>query len=213
LRPPQDWRSARATLVIAAITSVAWLIVFLAGQEQAVVFGAGFIPARVGGAEAASWALPVLLTPLTAALVHGGFAHLFMNMIFLLFCGRAVETILGSRGLVILYVVGAYFAALGQWLWDPRELMPMVGASGAISAVLGAYAILFGRHRMKVKDPRLAKLLHAFWLAAAWVAIQLMIGFALPSTSMPVAIAAHIGGFLAGLLLEKPLLLLRWRGA
>ena len=89
----------------------------------------------------------------------------------------------------------------------------MVGASGAISAVLGAYAMMFGRNRVKVANPALALWLNALWLAAAWVGLQLVIGFTFETAGSRIAIAAHIGGFLAGLLLAKPLLLLRYRGA
>jgi membrane associated rhomboid family serine protease len=89
----------------------------------------------------------------------------------------------------------------------------MVGASGAISAVIGAYALLFGRNKVRVADPRAAMLLHALWLAAAWVILQLLIGLTFVTDGARVAIAAHIGGFLAGLVLAKPLLLFRYRKA
>ena len=91
--------------------------------------------------------------------------------------------------------------------------MPMVGASGAISAVLGAYAMLFGRNRVRSRIPALALWLNALWLAAAWIGLQLLIGFTFETAGARIAIAAHIGGFLVGLLLAKPLLLLRYRGA
>ena len=212
MRPPQDWRSARVTLAIAAVTTLAWLVAWAAGLEPAAAIYGGFIPAHIGGVAAGAGPVPVFLTPLTATLVHAGFAHLFFNMAIHLFCGRTTEAILGARGLLILYVAGAYAAAGAQYLWDPAETMPMVGASGAISAILGAYALLFGRNRVKVRDPRLATLLNALWLAAAWIGIQILLGFTFRTLGV-VAIAAHIGGFLAGLLLARPLLLLKWRGA
>ena len=135
------------------------------------------------------------------------------NLLILVVCGRPTENILGMRGLVILYVVGAYAAAAAQYFAGPAETAPMIGASGAISAVLGAYALLFGRNRVKVANPTLALWLHAAWLAAAWVGLQLLVGFTFRTEGVGIAIAAHIGGFLAGLLLAKPLLMLRWRGA
>ena len=97
-----------------------------------------------------------LLTPLTATLVHSGFVHLLFNLLILLFCGRSVERVLGGSGIVILYLVGAYAAAAAQYPLDPDATVPMVGASGAISAVLGAYAMLFGRNKVKVANPGLA---------------------------------------------------------
>jgi membrane associated rhomboid family serine protease len=88
-----------------------------------------------------------------------------------------------------------------------------VGASGAVSAALGAYAILFGRRRMKIANPKLATALYALWLLAAWTVLQLILGLASAMSGRGIAVAAHIGGFIVGLLLAQPLLLLRYRRA
>ena len=211
MRPPERWNGARATLAISAVTAAAWLLAAGLRLDKSVPYWAGFIPARFGDAPSAG--LPAILTPLTATLVHGGFLHLLFNLLILLFCGRSVENILGARGLVILYLVGAFASAAAQYAVGPADTTPVIGASGAISAVLGAYALLFGRNRVKVANPTLALWLHAAWLAAAWVALQLLVGFTFQTDGVRIAIAAHVGGFLAGLLLAKPLLMLRWRGA
>ena len=117
-------------------------------------------------------------------------------------------------GLAILYLVCAYAAAAAQYFADPDTIVPMIGASGAISAVLGAYAMLFGKNKVKVASPTLALWLHVLWLAAAWIGLQLLVGFAfVPAGADTEAVFAHIGGFLAGLALAHPLLLLKWRGA
>ena len=213
MRLPNDLRAAPVTLTIAIVTAAAWLIAWLGGWQEIAAVGGGFIPARVGGLPGDDLPLPVLLTPLTATLVHSGFAHLFFNLLILLFCGRSVERVVGGQGIAILYLLGAYAAAAAQYAVDPSELAPMVGASGAISAVLGAYALLFGRNRVKVAHPGLASLLHALWLAAAWIGLQILIGLTFQTSGLRIAIAAHIGGFLVGLALAKPLLLLKWRGA
>ncbi|HEX8223272.1 MAG TPA: rhomboid family intramembrane serine protease [Allosphingosinicella sp.] len=213
MRPPDDLRRAPVTLAIAAVTAAAWLLAALIGWQEAAAVGGGFIPARVGGLPGDVLPVPVWLTPLTATLVHSGFVHLFFNLIMLLFCGRSVEHVLGGRGIVILYLVGAFAAAAAQYASDPAETMPMVGASGAISAVLGAYALLFGRNRVKVAHPGLATILNALWLGAAWIVLQILIGFTFETSGIAIAIFAHIGGFVAGLALARPLLLLRWRGA
>jgi membrane associated rhomboid family serine protease len=160
------------------------------------------------------WAdAPLWLTPLTATLVHAGIIHLFFNMVMLLFCGRPVEAIVGRRGFVILYVVGAYAAAGAHFLVNRHAVVPMVGASGAISAVLGAYALLFGRNKVRVGSPAVATFLHALWLLAAWTIVQILVGLTFVVDGAAIAVAAHVGGFLAGLALARPLLLLRWRGA
>src|SRR3546814_10607448 len=84
---------------------------------MAAVVG-GFIPLLVSGAEITPGAglnpFPVWITPLTATLIHGGYAHLLLNMVMFVYCGRMVERGLGTRGLIILYVVGAYVSAGGQ---------------------------------------------------------------------------------------------------
>jgi membrane associated rhomboid family serine protease len=213
MRLPDDLRAAPVTLAIAALTAAAWLIAWAFGWEETVAVAGGFIPAHVWGAPGAGWQVPVWLTPLTATLVHSGFAHLFLNLVMLAFCGRSVERVLGGTGIVILYLVGAYAAAAAQFAAGPAETVPMVGASGAISAILGAFALLFGRNKVKVAHPGLATILNALWLAAAWIGLQLLIGLTFETSGMQIAIFAHIGGFVAGLLLARPLLLLKWRGA
>src|SRR3546814_14124991 len=99
---------------------------------MAAVVG-GFIPLLVSGAEITPGAglnpFPVWITPLTATLIHGGYAHLLLNMVMFVYCGRMVERGLGTRGLIILYVVGAYVSAGGQWLQAPPSPVPKLGRS------------------------------------------------------------------------------------
>jgi membrane associated rhomboid family serine protease len=213
LRPPQSWTKARATLAIAAVTALAWIVPMLLGRELDAAVWAAFIPARLDGAISAVGLAPVWLTPLTATLVHGNFVHLAFNLLMLLFCGRAVEAILGARGIVILYVVSAYVAAAAMFLSAPDSTALMIGASGAVSGVFGAYALLFSRNRVNVAHPLLARWLNVAWMGAAWIVLQLMFGFVASGTAQPVAVAAHIGGFFAGFALTTPLLLLRYRRA
>ena len=213
MRPPESWHRARVTLVIAALALVAWAAAALLRVEQFATIWGGFIPARVGGVEGDEALAPVFLTPLTATLVHGGILHLAFNLLMLLFCGRSVENIIGGRQFAILYVAGAYAAAAAQYLAGPQDVTPMIGASGAISAVLGAYSIMFGRNRVRSRNPRAALWLNALWLAAAWIGLQLIVGLTFETGGSRIAVAAHIGGFIAGLVLVKPLLLLRYRGA
>ncbi|HEX8238682.1 MAG TPA: rhomboid family intramembrane serine protease [Allosphingosinicella sp.] len=213
MRPPDDLRAAPVTLAIAALTAAAWLIAWAVGWQEEVALAGGFTPGHVGTPPGPGWPVPVLLTPLTATLVHSGFFHLFFNLIMLLFCGRSVERVLGGRGIVILYLVGAYAAAAAEFPVHPHLTEPMVGASGAISALLGAFALLFGRNKVKVANPALATFLNALWLGAAWVVLNILVGLTYETSGLRLAVAAHIGGFIAGLLLAKPLLLLKWRGA
>lgn len=178
----------------------------------------GFIPLLASGTEVALdgaiQPLPTWITPLTATLIHGGYAHLLLNMVMLVYCGQMVERGLGTRGLIVLYVVGAYLSAGGQWLQAPHSPVPMVGASGAISAVIAAYALLFSEQKVRDIGPIPGGVVRVAWLAVAWIGVQLLIGVAGLGGGMPqIAIAAHIAGFLAGLALTRPLLLWRYRGA
>ena len=219
MRPTDSWSKARLTAGIAIVTAACWLIVTVLGLEDWAAVWGGFIPARLALPDDGSLA-PFWLTPLTATLVHGGIIHLAFNLVILVFCGRRVENVLGPAGLLILYVLGAYAAAGAQYLVDPHSLVVMIGASGAISAVLGAYAMLYGRNRVSVVSGRLAVWLNALWLMAAWVILQVMVGIAsarggFPFTGegMAIAAAAHIGGFIIGVILANPLLRFRWRKA
>jgi membrane associated rhomboid family serine protease len=212
MRLPDNWRKAPLTAGLAIVTVAAWLIAALFQLERGAAETLGFWPADPVGA------VPLWLEPLTATLVHSGPIHLIFNIVILVFCGRPVESVLGSPAMAILYLLGAYAAAGAQYLVDPGA--PMIGASGAISAVLGAYAMLFGRNKVKVASPTLALWLNALWLMAAWVVLQIFVGVALQGSSfitggegVQVAVAAHIGGFIVGVLLANPLLLFKYRKA
>jgi membrane associated rhomboid family serine protease len=204
---------ARVTTALVAFTCLAFLAAVVSVGIDWVSVAGGFIPARMSGVLIVHGAAPAWLTPLTATLVHASFLHLLFNMVMLGFCGKLVEEAIGARGMMLLYVVGAYGAALAHYLAGPHETIPMVGASGAASAVLGVYALLYGRHREAVAHPGLNRLINVVWLAVAWIGIQILFGYAGASEGMPIAIAAHIGGFLTGLVLARLLLVWRYRSA
>lgn len=204
----QPSRPLRATVAIAVVTAVAYLAQGLGGPH--LFLQAGFIAARLYEVTPFT-AVPFALTPLTATLLHGGLLHLGFNLLMLVYCGRQVEVVLGAMRLVILYIVGAYGAALGQFLFDPTSTGPMIGASGAVSAVVGAYALMFGRSQVKRIGPVPAIVVRALWLAAAWTILQWGIGFASGGGDTPIAFAAHIGGFVTGLAIAYPLLEWRYR--
>jgi len=202
-----------ATVAITALTALAWLIAAVLNASDQAALSLGFIPARLGGAIVVFPAVPAVLTPLTCTLVHSGLIHLGFNLLVLVWCGTAVERVLGKAGLVILYLVGAYAAAAAQWLPDPTSTVPMVGASGAISAVIGAFALSFGRARRITSSPVLNRWINAAWLMVAWIVLQLMMGWLGNAEGFLLAIPAHVGGFAVGLLLQRPLLLWRYRNA
>ena len=207
-------RSLRtATVAIAIVTALAWLIAFALGLSSEAAVTMGFIPDRFSGGVLPFPAVPSILTPLSATLVHADLLHLALNLLILVWCGTLVERVLGSGSLVFLYLVAAFVAAFAQWAVDPNGNVPMIGASGAIGGVIGAFALSFGRPKQLVKSDKLNRLLNALWLMAAWVVLQLMTGFLAGSQGLMLATPAHIGGFLAGLALQRPLLLWRYRNA
>ncbi|RYD49607.1 MAG: rhomboid family intramembrane serine protease, partial [Sphingomonadales bacterium] len=148
-------RRITATGAIVAVTVLASLIVSLTSYELDAAILGGFIPARLSGMLdfTGVLAVPAILTPLSCALLHAGFFHLGMNMLMLIVTGQPTEKVLGPAALLVLYVVGAYVAAASQWLVDPLSQVPMIGASGAASAVVGAYSLLFGQSRAKSIGP------------------------------------------------------------
>jgi membrane associated rhomboid family serine protease len=202
-----------ATNGITALTALAWLVAALLGGSDAAALSMGFIPARVGGAVIPWAAVPTILTPLTCTLVHSGLIHLGFNLLVFVWCGTAIERVLGKTGLIGLYVLGAYASAAAQWAANPGGMVPMVGASGAISAVMGAFALSFGRARQFTRSPTLNRWINAVWLLVAWVVLQVMMGWLAGGQGYLLATPAHVGGFAAGLLLQRPLLLWRYRHA
>ncbi|HVM22617.1 MAG TPA: rhomboid family intramembrane serine protease [Sphingomicrobium sp.] len=202
-----------ATLAIAAVTALAWVLAALSGYSNEAAYGFGFIPARFSVPPVPWLAAPAFLTPLTATLVHSGIVHLGFNLLVFIWCGSQVERVLGKSGLVLLYVVGAFAAAGAQYATEPHGTVPMIGASGAVSAVIGAYALSFGRARRLTGSLVVNRWINIFWLLAAWVVLQLMMGYLAEAGGYLLAIPAHVGGFVAGLLLQRPLLLWRYRSA
>jgi membrane associated rhomboid family serine protease len=202
-----------ATTAIALLTALAWVVAAAIGASDQAAFALGFIPARVTAPSVPWNAVPAFLTPLSATLAHSGLIHLGFNLLMFVWCGTAVERVLGKTGLVTLYLVGAYAAAGAQWAADPSGVVPMIGASGAISAVMGAFALSFGRAKRLTRSPRLNRWINALWLMVAWIVLQVLMGYLAGGQGYLLATPAHIGGFAAGLLLQRPLLLWRYRSA
>ena len=202
-----------ATNIIVAVTVAAWIVAVVLGQSLQADYALGFLPLRLSVPAVPFPAAPVWLTPLTATLVHSNLVHLGFNMLILLWCGTQVERVLGPMGLIVLYVIGAYVAALAQWSVEPHATVPMIGASGAISAVMGAFALSFGRARPFTSNLMVNRWLNVGWLLVAWTILQAMMGWLGNQQGYLLATPAHVGGFAAGLLLQRPLLLWKYRKA
>ena len=204
-------------LSIFAATAVASVILFLFGLENDATIRGGFVPGLVGFHVAASpdapFMLPFWLTPVSATLIHAGWVHLGFNLFALGLCGDKLERTFGWRALAVLYVIGAYAAAAGYWLQEPASAWPLIGANGAVSALVGGYALLFGRSRARAIGPAPARVVAILWLSAAWIGLQVLIGLGDLAAGMRAAIGSSIGGLLAGLVFAKPLLLWHYRSA
>ena len=209
-----DSRTPRtATNIIVALTVLAWIVAAVVDPTGKVDYALGFVPARFSGFVIPFATAPVFLTPLTATFVHSNLIHIGFNMLILLWCGTQVERILGGFGIIVLYVVGAYAAAAAQWVINPLATPPVIGASGAVSAVIGAYALSFGRAKAVTNNLWLNRWINVVWLMVAWVLLQMATTWLAGTRGVLVATAAHVGGFAAGLLLQRPLLLWKYRKA
>jgi len=152
----------------------------------------------------------VYITLLTSMFMHGGFAHIFGNMLFLLIFGDNIENRIGHARYLIFYLLCGFLASLAHVFstifFGGNPLIPSLGASGAISGVLGGYLILFPRRRVRVMMFYIFTEVSALTALGLWFAFQLINGLGVLGSGSQeggVAYAAHIGGFIAGLILIK----------
>lgn len=163
---------------------------------------------RIGGLQDSPE--PVYLTLITSMFMHGGFAHLFGNMLFLLIFGDNLENRIGHSRYLVFYLLTGIIASLAHVFttiyFGGNPLIPTLGASGAISGVLGGYILLFPRRRVSVIMFYFVTDVPAIVAIGLWFVFQLISGIGMLGPGAQeggVAYAAHIGGFLAGLLLIK----------
>ncbi|MET0752585.1 MAG: rhomboid family intramembrane serine protease [Pyrinomonadaceae bacterium] len=147
--------------------------------------------------------LPVYFNFLSSMFMHGDFMHIIGNMLFLWVFGDNIENLIGHVRYLIFYLVCGIAAALGQVLLSPDSIIPMLGASGAISGVLGGYILLFPTRRVRALLFNVITTVPAYVALGLWIGIQLLQGYLTPAGQGGVAYAAHIGGFIAGLVLIK----------
>lgn len=217
--PIRDRLPTRTTPFVTYAIILANVVVFLA---QLAVTNAGYadvsrdwglVPARFLQSPSDD-----LLTILTSMFMHAGWMHLLGNMLFLWIFGDNLEDALGHARFVLFYVLGGVAAAAAQVLVDPASTVPMIGASGAISAVLAGYLSLYPRARVLVLVPIFIIVTFfefpAWLVILEWFALQLLSGvsnLAFGSAGSGVAWFAHIGGFVVGLFLVRAFMLGRAR--
>jgi membrane associated rhomboid family serine protease len=146
-----------------------------------------------------------LYTILTSMFMHGGLFHILSNMWFLYIFGDNVEDAFGHASYFAIYILAGICGALAQVTVAPNSSIPMVGASGAISGVLGAYMVLYPAARILTLLPIFIFIqflnVPAIVFLGYWILIQLLSGFGSPRTGGGVAFFAHIGGFALGFLM------------
>jgi len=151
------------------------------------------------------YAVPAYLTIFTSMFMHGGFMHLIGNMLYMWIFADNIEDSLGPKKFIIFYLLSGIGAATAQILMDTHSQVPMVGASGAIGGVLGAYLINHPNARVLVLIPfgffsQLIKI-KALYVLGFWFVLQFINSAMMSSQGGGVAYAAHIGGFVSGMIL------------
>jgi rhomboid family protein len=209
------------TIGLIAVNVLAWLFVQGAGSGEALaasVCQLGMIPAELfrtvppgtrvplGPGVACVIDTPHYATVITSMFMHGGWLHIIGNMWFLWVFGNNIEDSMGHMRFVVFYLLCGVAAAGTQLLADPHSRMPMVGASGAISGVLGAYMLIYPRVRVHTFVTLgffvTSVALPAYVLLGYWFVLQLLLG-TVSRTTGGIAVWAHVGGFVAGVALIK----------
>ena len=157
----------------------------------------------LGEVQHYSTPLPVYFNFLSSMFMHGDIMHIFGNMMFLWVFGDNLENLLGHVRYAVFYIVVGIAAALAQVLMDTNSVIPMLGASGAISGVLGGYLLLFPKRSIKAVVFNMVTTVPAFVALGLWIVYQIVLGYLSSSGGGGVAYAAHIGGFVAGFALIK----------
>src|SRR5215203_239216 len=147
--------------------------------------------------------LPVYFNFLSSMFMHGDFMHIFGNMLFLWIFGDNIENMIGHVRYAAFYLICGFAAAIAQIILGPDSVIPMLGASGAISGVLGGYILLFPTNRVRALIFNVFTTVPAYVALGLWIGVQFVQGYFAPPGQGGVAYAAHIGGFLAGLALIK----------
>ncbi|HVZ77429.1 MAG TPA: rhomboid family intramembrane serine protease, partial [Gemmatimonadaceae bacterium] len=218
------------TWVILGAMFAVWIVVQGAGFNDmrllTSVCNLGMVPAELTHMAPVGTAVPMapgiacvvdndainLLTPLIAMFLHGGWMHILGNALFFWVFGHAIEDSMGPGRFLAFYLICGLAAAAAQVASDPASPIPTVGASGAISGIMGAYLVLYPRVRVHMlfwfiiffRVFRIPAWIVLLW----WFAVQLLealpsLGATQPDISGGVAVWAHVGGFVAGIVLIR----------
>jgi membrane associated rhomboid family serine protease len=223
-------RFPAVTIALLLIMAAVWVLAQGAGLDPQrlamTVCNFGLVAGELTGKAVVGTAVPLgnglacvvdrdpinYLTPLTSMFLHGGWGHILGNGLFLWVFGNNIEDSMGRARFVIFYILCGLGAAAAQVAVNPASPIPMVGASGAIAGVLGAYLILYPRVRVNVLFIIIIFIriipIPAWAMLIWWFGLQLLTGLPelssmRPDVSSGVAVFAHIGGFITGAVLIK----------
>ncbi len=204
IRPYVTW-----ALILACALIYGWQIWGGEAHLAASFSGLGMTPQILTGLAATGspqpW-VPGWMTVFTSMFLHGSLAHLLGNLLFLWVFGNNIEDAMGHLRFSLFYLACGLAAVAAQVLPEPASAVPMVGASGAISGVLGAYLLLYPRARILIALPPPLIFVtigwfRAIWVLTIWFLLQLVMSIGFGMASSGVAFMAHVGGFVAGLAL------------
>ena len=195
------------------IIGICVLVFFLQLGSQSyrtgqLFYSYGLIPSVLMGHDQLPkdlYVVPAYVTIFSSMFMHGGFMHLIGNMLYMWIFADNIEDNLGSRNFVIFYLLSGIGAAMAQVLMDTHSQIPMIGASGAIGGVLGAFLITHPNAKVLVLIPfgffsQLIKI-KALYVLGFWFVLQFINSSMMSSQGGGVAYAAHIGGFVSGIIL------------
>jgi len=199
------------TFGLIALNVVAFLVELAQPSEgalQAFIQAWGVVPQEYSTAQdiPPTIPLPFWSTLLTSMFLHGGWMHLGGNMLYLWIFGDNLEKVMGAARFALFYLVCGLAASFAHIAFGPGSSIPAVGASGAISGVLGGYLLLFPHNRVRVLTRGGIAQVPALVVLGLWIVIQLINGVGSVTATAEtagVAYMAHIGGFVAGLVLVK----------
>jgi membrane associated rhomboid family serine protease len=209
--PLRDDNPVRGIPVVTILTILACMAVYLwqlslpVQSKQIAINLLGFMPALLFGhahLEGEPWVSPAG-SIFTAMFLHGGFFHLAGNMVYLWIFGDNVEDRMGRGRFIAFYLICGAIAAVTQALPDTRSTVPMIGASGAVSGVLGAYIVLYPHANVLVAMPFVIARVPALIALGVWFAGQLLSAQLAEPGAGGVAFLAHIGGFTGGAVLIR----------
>jgi membrane associated rhomboid family serine protease len=209
-QPPDSRVSPLSTPIVTRLLLILWVIPQLASTVGGPAIDAwltqhfALIPAHLSATVFAGGDAWPLVTLVSSSFLHAGWFHLGANALFMMMIAPHLERVLGAGLFIAVYITSVIIAGIAHWGCNSGDFIAVVGASGGISGVFGIFVVLFTRRTLPDKvilGQRISgSALHILWQLAAWLGIQALSAIAFNQAGGGIAVWAHIGGFVAGLL-------------